>query len=319
MYRFIVIKKKNIFSSLIVFVIILFLLFSFYYIYTDNKNSQNTVANININEEISLDLNGDGEKETLEVNQEKNTYVVKVKTASKDYILHPSDNSKILGEYTPNWPLRVNTIDLSRDGIPEIIIRTFKDNKPINYIFTWNKDNFFNIYTSSNNILGILDSNNSRTPKILSISSSEGNSSTNSYIFNRRTLKDTTFSKTNVPNLNLVQSFIDLIESPYELSDAPNIFSSTIDSNELGLLWNLYKDTYNYSFQNGYFYDSIWDDSGNITTINWCLSFEEVKKLDSLAEKKELFLYLTIEIDSYNELKISSIKKNYNISKFHKS
>ena len=310
MSKFIVIKKKSIFSSLIVFLIVLFLLFSFYYIYRDNKNSQNTVANINTNTETSLDLNGDGEKETLEVIQEKNTYVVKVKTASKDYILQPSDNSKILGEFSPNWPLRFNTLDLSRDGIPEIIITTFKDNKPINYIFTWNKDDFFNIYTSSNNILGILDSNNSRTPKILSISSSEGNSSTNSYIFNGKSLKDTTFSKTNVPNLNLVQSFIDLIEYPYELSDAPDIFSSTIDSNELGLLWNLYKDTYTYSFQNGYFYDSIWDDSGNITTINWCLSFEEVNKLDSSAEKKELFLYLTIEVDSSNQLKISSIKKN---------
>jgi len=309
MSKFIVIKKKNIFLCLLISLMLLALSFSFYYLCKDKKNIQSTISNISTNEDILLDFNGDGEKETLEVKKEKNTYVVKVKSSSKDYILHPSDNSKVLGEYNSSFPLNINALDLSRDGIPEIIIRTFKNNKSINYIFTWDKNNFSNVYTSSNNILGILDSNNSRTPKILSASSSGGDSSTNSYIFNGKTLKDTTFSKTNIPNLNLIQSFIDLIEAPYELSDTPDIFSSSIDSNELSLLWNLSKDTYNFAFQNGYFYDSSWDDNGNLTKINWCLSFEEIKKSDSSSTPKELLLYLTIENDSYNEFKISTIKK----------
>lgn len=309
MSKFIVIKKKNIFLSLLVSLMFIIFSFSFYYLCKDKKNIQSTISNISTNEEILLDFNGDGEKETLEVKKEKNTYVVKVKSSSKDYILHPDDDSKILGEYNSSWPLNVTALDLSRDGIPEIIIRTFKYNKSINYIFTWDKNNFSNVYTSSNNILGILDSNNSRTPKILSASSSGGDSSTNSYIFNGKILKDTTFSKTNIPNLNLIQSFIDLIEATYELSDPPDIFSSSIDSNELKLLWNLNKDTYNYAFQNGYFYDSNWDDNGNLTKINWSLSFEEVKKSASSNDTKELLLYLTIENNSYNELKISTIKK----------
>lgn len=309
MSKFIVIKRKTFFSSLIVFLIIIFLLFSFYYIFKYSKNISNTLATIDINEETPLDFNGDGEIETLEVNKEKNTYTVKIKTASKDYILQPSDNSKILGEVNASWPLKINTLDLSRDGTPEIIIRSFKDSKPINYIFTWNSDDFVNIYTSSTNIIGVLDSTNSRTPIILSLSSSEGDTSTTSYLFNGKTLKDTTFSKTNVPNLNLVQSFIDLIEAPYELSDTPDIFSSQIASADLSILWSLDKNLYNYAFQNGYFYDSNWDDSGNIATINWCLSFESAKKLDSAGEKKELLIYLTIEKDSYNAFKISAIKK----------
>lgn len=310
MSKFIVIKKKTIFSSLIVFLLVISFLCSFYYMSKDNnKKIYSTIATVDINEGISLDFNGDGDKETLEVNKEKNTYVVKIKSSSKDYILHPSDNSKILGEFNSSWPLKINTLDLSRDGIPEIIVRTFKDSKPINYIFTWSKNDFINIYTSSDNIVGILDSNNSRTPEILSLSSREGDSSTTSHIFNGNTLKDTTFSKINVPNLNLVQSFIDLIEAPYELSDTPDIFSSQIDSNDLGILWNLDKSIYNYAFQNGYFYDSAWDSNGNIATINWCLSFESIKKLDSSSDKKELLIYLTIEKDSYNEFKISSIKK----------
>lgn len=305
MFRFIVIKKKNIlylFSCVIVL-----LLFSFYYL-MENK-SQNTFSNVNVSEETSIDLNGDGKKETLEINKDNSTYIVKVKTDSKEYVLQPSDNSKILGECSPNWPLQITTLDLSRDRIPEIIVRTSKNNKPINYIFTWTKEDFFNIYTSSNNLFGILDSKNSRTPKILSISSSEGNSSTTSYIFNNNKLKDITFSKTNVPNLNYIQSFIDLIEAPYELSDVPDIFSPSINSLELGLLWNLDKESNSYTFQNSYFYDSIWDENGNITTVNWCLSFEEVKKLDSSAEKKQLLLYLTLQKDSSNELKIHSIKR----------
>lgn len=312
MSKFIVIKKKTIFSSLIVFLLIISVLFTFHYISKDNikvKDIYTTLTTIDITEGTSLDFTGDGQEDTLEVIIEKNTYVVKIKTSSKEYILQPSDNSKILGEFKASCPLKINTLDLSRDGIPEIIIRTFKDNKPVNYIFTWNKDNFINIFTSSDNILGILDSNNSRTPELFSLSSSGGDSSTKSYIFNGKTIKDTTFSKTNVPSLNLVQSFIDLIEAPYELSDTPDIFSSTIDSNDLGLLWTLDKTVYNYTFQNGYFQDTLWDDSGNITAINWCLSFEKLKKLDSLDDPKELLIYLTLEKDSYNYLKISTIKK----------
>lgn len=311
MSKFIIIKKKNIFSSLLFCLLILFLLVSFRYIYIDTtRNSHATLSRFNLDEEISLDFNGDGQKDTLDVKKDKNTYVVKIKTSSKDYTLYPSDNSKIIGEYSSNWPIKINTLDLSRDGIPEIIIRTFKDNKPINYIFTWNIDDFCNIYTSYNNILGILDSKNSRTPKILSASSSEGDSSTTSFIFNGKSIKDITFSKTNIPNLNLVQSFIDVIQIPYELYEAPNIFSSEIDSTDLSLLWNLDKDSYNYSFQNGYFYDSTWDSNGDISSINWCLSFESTRKSDSSAEKKELIIYLTIAKDSYNEFKISTFKKS---------
>lgn len=312
MSKFVVIKKKTIFSSLIMFLLIISFIFTFNYISKDtieDKYMYSTLATIDITEGASLDLTGDGQEDTLEVNKEKNTYVIKIKTSSKDYILQPNDGTKVLGEFKASCPLKINTLDLSRNGIPEIIIRTFKDNKPVNYIFTWNKDNFINIFTSLDNIVGILDSNNSRTPELLSLSSSEGDSSTKSYIFNGNTIKDITFSKTNVPNLNLVQSFIDLIEAPYELSDTPDIFSSTIDSNDLGILWTLDKTVYNYTFQNGYFQDTLWDDSGNITSINWCLSFERSKKLDSLDAPKELLIYLTLQKDSYNELRISTIKK----------
>lgn len=286
-----------------------FLFFGFYYVSSINK-TKSTFTPISNTDSFSLDLTGDGEKESLEIKTEKNTYVVKVKNSSKEYILNSNDNSKLLGEFVSSFPIKVMTLDLSRDGIPEIIIMTMKNNTPINYIFTWDKDNFYNIYTSSNNIFGILDSSNSKTPKILSIISSKGDSSTTSCIFNGKTLKDTTFSKTTVPSLNLVQTFIDLIEAPYELSDPPDIFSSSINSNELGILWNLSKDTSNYSFQSGYFYDSTWDNTGNITSLVWCLSFEEVKKLDTNSPHKELLIYLTLKKDSNNEFRISSIKKS---------
>lgn len=314
MYKFIVIKKKDIFPYLLLFFSIIILLYSFYYLCKEKKYVTQTITNNiseNTSKEISLDFNGDGKIDTLEVNEEKNTYILKIKTHSKDYYLSPSDNSNIIGEYSYSFPLKINTLDLSRDGVPEIIVRTFKDNKVVSYIFKWNEDNFTNIYTSTNNILGILDSNNSKTPKILSASSSQGDSSTNSFIFNGNKLKDTTFSKTTIPNLDLIQSFINLIEVPYELSDIPDIFSSSIDKSELSLLWSLNKDIYNYSFKNAYFYDSVWDDAGNTSTINWYLSFEEVKNSDSSPNKKELLIYIIIEKDSFNQLKISSIKKVY--------
>ena len=312
MYKFIVVKNKSIFYLLLIFLMLLFLVPLSYSLYNSKDSFQSTNSNISTNEDISLDFNGDGETETLQISIKEDTYVINIKNSSNNYILQPNSDSKIFGDHNSSFPLKVNTLDLSRDGIPEIIISTIKDNKPIFYVFTWNKSDFLNVYTSSNNILGVLDSKNSRTPKILSISSSEGDISTNSYIFNGDVLKDITFSKTTVPNLNLIQSFIDLIEAPYEISDPPDIFSSLIDSSELKLLWNLNKDTCNYTFQNGSFYDSSWDDDGNITKLIWCLSFEQTEKLGSSDNKRELLLYLTIEKNSYNEFKISTIKKHNN-------
>ena len=86
--------------------------------------------------------------------------------------------------------------------------------------------------------------------------------------------------------------------------------SAYIPSEELGILWNLDKSTYGYSFQKGYFYDISWDDSGRATSIYWILSFEKVNFIDSDSSPKELTMYVKAELEESDEYKISSIIKN---------
>ncbi|ATD55659.1 hypothetical protein [Clostridium chauvoei] len=309
MAKFIVIKKKLTLSSLILLGVLLTLSFSFYKL---NKNAEviatfsNSLSN---GEDITQDFDGDGEKETIEILKEKEYYIVKIKGKNKEFTLRSKDGSEELISLSNSWPIKINTFDLSRDGLPEIIIRGSKNNSTINYIFTWQNNDFYNIYTSNDNILGIFDSTNSKTPRILSLSSSKGDTSTSSYIFNGDKLKDISFSKPIVPGLGSVQSFVDLIQAQYEISDPPDIFSPNISSSELSLLWNLDKENYRYDFQNGFFHDVNWDDNGEILSMTWCLSFQEVKIQDPDNTKKELIIYLTIQKDDYKEFKISSIKK----------
>ena len=171
--------------------------------------------------------------------------------------------------------LRVFLHDISRDNIPEIIIQGSKNNKSISYVFHWNKKKFDLISSSTNNILGILDCKNSKTPECYSISSSEGITSLYSFMLINDSPLDTSKDNLNIPSFDSVTHFIDLIQLPYVFDDLPDIFTSTIDKKDLSLLWNLDKDNYSYSFQNAFFYDYKWTESGEPVSIRWRLSFEK--------------------------------------------
>ena len=145
---------------------------------------------------------------------------------------------------------------------------------------------------------------------IISTNSTTGDKGTNSYILNSNSIKDITFSNQTIPSLGNIQTLINLIEADYELDDAPDIFTAYIPSEELGILWNLDKSTYRYSFQRGYFYDISWDDSGKATSIYWILSFEKVNFTDSNSTPQELTIYVKANLEEVSDYKISSIIKN---------
>lgn len=308
MARFIIIKKNVVLSYIINFLILFVVILSTYFFLTNN-NSIETFTPITSKNYTDFDLDGDGENDKIEISKENNSYILNIKSKDKTYSLVNKDGSNLLGDSLIKWPIKVNIIDLSRNNIPEIIVQLSKDKSPVNYVFSWNGSKFVNTFVSADNIIGILDSNNNKTPKLLSLSSSKGDGSTKSSLFLGDNIKDITFSKIKVPGLSAIQGFIDVIEAPYELSEAPNIFTSNIDSTELSILWGLDKDNTRYSFQNGYFSDFKWDSNGNVLGVNWTLSFESVKNTNDSSPVKELLLYLSVEDDGYGSLKISSIKK----------
>ncbi|WP_300382007.1 hypothetical protein [Clostridium sp.] len=305
---FLILNKKNLKHYTIYFLII-FILFSSLFLYLNKKQYISVLNYENNNTYSDFDLDGDGFLDKLEIIKESNKYIVNIHSQDNVYTLSNSDGSKYLGDLDSSFPIRVNLIDLSRDNIPEIIIRTTISSNPINYIFTFNKDNFINIFQSDYNLLGLLDSNNNRTPNIYSLSSRKGDSSSLAYMIINNEAKDISIIKKNIPGLNLIQQLIDYTEYPYELNNCPDIFSSTISKSEISTLWELNKNDNRYNFQCGYFYDYKWNGNGEFDGLIWELSFNKEDKKDSSSLDKEFSLCLTMEYDMYKQLKITSVIK----------
>lgn len=305
---FLVIKKRNLKHSIIYF-LILFVSISSLFLYFNEKKYISVFNYENNNIYSDFDLDGDGNLDKLEILKESNKYIINVHSQNNVYTLSTSDGNKYLADTTSSFPIKVNFIDLSRDNIPEILVRASLDSKPVNYIFTFRNNNFNNILKSEYNILGLLDSNNNRTPSIYSLTSRKGDSSALAYMLINNEAKDISNIKKNIPGLSLIQEFIDYIEYPYELNNGPDIFASTIPKSDLSTLWELNKNSNRYNFQSGYFYDYKWNKNGDFHGLIWELSFNQVDKKNNSSLEKELLIYLTVEYDMYNQLKITSISK----------
>ena len=78
-------------------------------------------------------------------------------------------------------------------------------------------------------------------------------------------------------NFNII-TFINLVEQDFEIDVAPDIFMENIESSQLGLLWNLSKENYAYSFQDAFFTNDFIDNQGNITSMIWRITFEKYNK-----------------------------------------
>ncbi|WP_297711829.1 hypothetical protein [Clostridium sp.] len=299
-------KKKN---TLITLIIIFFLISIITIINTYLQNTE-TLSN-NLLENIpEYDFDCDGENDKVTIISTNSTYSIKIKNSTGEILLKSNEFDYSLLDITSSCSINISYIDLNRNKIPELIISGFKNNKPTFYIFQWLDNTFKEILFSQGNILGILDYNNARTPKVFTTNSSAGDKGTNSYILNSNSIKDISFSKQTIPSLGNIQTLINLIEADYELDDAPDIFTSYIPTEELGILWNLDKSTYRYSFQKGYFYDISWDNLGKATSIYWVLSFEKINFIDSNNSPEELTIYVKVNLEELDKYKISSIMKN---------
>ena len=307
MFNFITVKKNTFIAFIIIIFIICVSITTI--INTYSKNTE-TLSNKSLENNKEYDFDSDGENDQLTIISTNSTYSIKIKNSIGEILLKSNEFDYSLLDITSSCNINISYIDLNRNKIPELIISGFKNNKPTFYIFQWIDNTFKEILFSQNNILGILDYNNSRTPKVFTTNSTTGDKGTNSYILNSNSIKDITFSNQTIPSLGNIQTLINLIEADYELDDAPDIFTAYIPSEELGILWNLDKSTYRYSFQRGYFYDISWDDSGKATSIYWILSFEKVNFTDSNSTPQELTIYVKANLEEVSDYKISSIIKN---------
>ena len=269
----ILILKKKLIINILFYALSFFFIIILVYCTFNNYRVLKTISPINTSHDIQGDLTGDGVKDSIELLNSQNKFDFSISCSNENYRLSSALPDKTL--FSNDLKPKIFLHDISRDNIPEIILLGSKYNKCKNYVFHWNKKNFTSIYSSENNILGILDSKNSHTPQCYSLSLEQGISSLNSFMLINDSPLDTTKDNTTIPSLDSVTNFINIIKLPYVLDELPDIFESSIDKDNLSLLWNLDKDNYSYAFKYAFFYDYRWNEFGEPSAIRWRLSFEK--------------------------------------------
>lgn len=307
--KILLLKKKFILN--IIFTISLIIIGSITFYFQSSKvKSLQTVYPVNFSKDVEYDLTGDGFKDSFQLTSNENKIDFNIKTSSSDFYLSKEIDDKILFTKNLHWKPKTFIHDLSRNNIPEIILIGSKNNKSTYYIFGWNNNKFNLITSGNNNILGILDCKNSKTPQCFSLSSSSAGNSVSSFmIVNNKFLNTTNSNNTPLPSLETALNFINLIELPYDLDELPDIFTTNIKKNELSLFWNLDKDNYSYAFQNAFFYDYDWNDYSQPIALKWILSFEKNKLNGQDGDKEELCVFVDV-IKDHSMYKITTIQKS---------
>ncbi|WP_244835277.1 hypothetical protein [Clostridium sp. BJN0001] len=301
-------KSKKIFLYKFIFVFSFFVFLSLIFYFTRYKFSTIKTINPVLSADLSnYDLNGDGKKEKLEQINGNNKIDFSLKSIENTLLLSSLTDDKKLFDINQSLKPKVFLYDLSRNGVKDIILQGSKNGNNILYCFNYNMKNksFNNFYSSSKNIFGILDSNNTKSPTCYSLESKIGNSSIDSFMLVNNKYLDTTSSNNQVPSLNNILKFIDIIQLKYDIDTLPDIFSVSIPKKELSMLWNLDKKKYSYYFQNAFFYDYKWDEKSNPISIKCFLSFSKSEHQNS-SISKECIITITLK-KSDSDFKISSI------------
>ncbi|HFE9682351.1 TPA: hypothetical protein ACGA31_000786 [Clostridium perfringens] len=303
-------KNKNNLIKHLSFITII--LISFILIFTFKDNSTKSVINENtIKESVKSDLNGDGKEDCLYIELgNENKYILNATINEKSYELTPNKTINSLGNFSPSRSITLNLLDLDRNNIPEIIVQSSEENSSIQHLFKWTGNGFEDIFYSTNNILGIVDSNNGKTPKILSFSLGDSKENIQKYMLLNKKFKNISYDTVEPTGLYSIISFIDIISLNYEISELPNIFATYISKEDLSQIWRLEKESYYYDFQDAFFRDLDWNTNGEVTNSSWILNFNKIPKENPNNKSQVKF---TIQLEKINDtFLINSINLNFN-------
>lgn len=303
-------KRKHIYYCILVFVVLMFFAFS---LLTDGNTSY-TTFNVGINEKsIKKDLTGDGKKDTLYIIKDKDKYHLEIATKKSSFYLKPSEKLPTMGKYSSNWPMRIELLDVSRDKIPEIFVQSSQNNKSIQHVFTYQNNQFKDIFTSYNNILGFIDCSNNKTPKVISGIVSENNFAFSNYmLLNNKFEKYYYKTEPTFMGKDTILCFIDLITrlNPNSNNYNKDIFHSKLEENSLDIISTLANSASNFIFQDGTFIDIKSNNNGKPITIQWTLNFRANSKASKNTVKnytlKLNLIYCENSKENFN-FKISSI------------
>ncbi|MFA6940689.1 MAG: VCBS repeat-containing protein [Clostridiaceae bacterium] len=237
------------------------------------KGSEN-VFNAEEGKSYKVDLTGDGEKDVLNIKVLNKKYYLSVDSKEDSFQLSPVKNGESAGDYLKEWPLNIILEDINRDRIPEIFSQGQLKNKPYLNIFKFKDSEFENILSSNSSILGLIDTSNNKTVKLLSGKIVNNKISLKNYIMVNNKLQEFDYNyKENYIGKDTVLTFIKYIESlPYGEKEKPDIFSGSL-STDIGNIGKLSGESSKFKFHDGFFKDIKSDKSGNISEAEWRLNF----------------------------------------------
>lgn len=270
--RIFFLKKRYIYYAILGIVLLILAI-----ILLASRRSSSTFNIADNSKAKKIDLTGDGKDELLYIKTDKDKYSIEINTNDKSLILKPDTKLNTLGNYRTYWPMRITLLDVTRDRVPEIIVQNSSQNKPLQHIFFWNGNDFSDIFCSTNNIIGFIDSQNNKTPKLVSGFMDQSKINFNYYYFSNNKFQSFAYEdKLNFMGKNTVQAFINYIQSlPYGEANKPkDIFYPGMSGKDISIIGKLSGDNNTYIFQDGIFKDTKWDKSGNIAEIKWTLNFK---------------------------------------------
>lgn len=296
MLKKLIINKK----ILIVFISTL-MLFTGYTLLISNNSSIPVFSLMQKDNILEEDLNGDKRKDTILIKQSNQGLIGQVNlNKNKTFSLDYSKELPTLGEYCAYWPVRISTLDISRDNSKEIFLQSSFHNKPVQHIFTWDGSKYLNLYSSTDNLLGFLDSSNSKTPKVIVGNFESGDITFKGYMYDKGKLQEFTKQQPiNLAGKDTISNLISLIQSlPNQYISVPNYFYPQISGSDLESLFRLANGSNTFKFQDGYFIDLAWQENGTITCTNWILNFRAMSTSDP---SKVSNMTINLMINKYND------------------
>ncbi|AWZ48002.1 hypothetical protein C3495_03880 [Clostridiaceae bacterium 14S0207] len=266
--------KKFFHNKGFIAMIVLFLLLGITIKHKENNKTKATFNLVDDNKIIQKDFDGDGVKDILYIKKdlESNKYYIQINTKNKSYQLDANKNLKTLGTYSKSWPMRITIKDLNRDNIPEIILQSGEESDAIQHIFSWDINDFEDILSNKNNLIGFMDLTNNKTPKILSGNFYNDELYLKNYIIinNKATGFNINYPE-NFLGKATIKNFISFMLGSDSLKE--NVVSS-LEEPLINPIFELKNSGYSFKFQDGIFEDIKCDTKGNIENIQWILNFK---------------------------------------------
>lgn len=255
--------KKILKNKTFYFLIACILAFVFFiFIKCNNKNDYiPTMSKPKYSDCIKKDLNGDGNDDLLYIVSKENKYYLEALINDKTYFFNEKRPLNTLGFYYDYAPISINFTDLSRDKLPEIIVQSLDQDSSIQHIFTFVDNEFKDIFCSTNNILGVMNSNNNKTPRYLSCSSTNIIDTLQKNMLIYDTPKNISYENIDVTFLSHTLSFLnDLTEEKFVNYDFISNDYHKKASKHLNMLID---SSSNYKLLDIFFIDIAWDSNSN--------------------------------------------------------